>query len=60
MKKIPKAIYMTADELDLRIRDREAEVERLAHDCERRQTILKEVARLRIYAEAKRWLGARD
>jgi hypothetical protein len=55
MKRIPKVIYQTADEIDLRIVERENEAARLPPG-ESRQSILKEIAQLRMYAEAKRWI----
>jgi hypothetical protein len=56
MKKIPKANYQTAEELDARIKAREAEAASLPSG-EARQSILKEVAQLRAYADVKRWLA---
>jgi hypothetical protein len=55
MKRIPKAIYMTSSELDERIRQREADAA-MQSDGETRQTILKEIAQLRWYADTKRWI----
>jgi hypothetical protein len=55
MKPIPKAIYQTPSELDKRIAERENEAAKLPPG-EPRQSILKEVAQLRMYAEAKRWI----
>jgi hypothetical protein len=57
MKKIPKAVYATSDEIDARIKLREAEVDQVT-DATARQSILKEIAQLRVYAEAKRWTSA--
>ena len=54
MRKIPKVIYQTADQIDARIRDREGDAARLPQG-DQRQSILKEIAQLRMYAEAKRW-----
>jgi protein-disulfide isomerase-like protein with CxxC motif len=54
MRKIPKVIYQTADQIDARIKDREVDAARLPQG-EQRQSILKEIAQLRMYAEAKRW-----
>jgi hypothetical protein len=54
MKRIPKPNYMTADEVDRRVEERAADAHALP-DGPARQAILKEVARLRMYAEAKRW-----
>lgn len=55
MKRIPKAIYQTADEIDLSIVERQSEVANLPPG-ELRQSILKEIAQLRLYADAKRWI----
>ena len=55
MKRIPKTIYQTADEIDLSIVERQHAVTKLPPG-ERRQSILKEIAQLRIYAAAKRWI----
>lgn len=54
MRKVPKTVYQTADEIDQRIKVREAAAAELPHG-EKRQSILKEVAQLRMYATAKRW-----
>jgi hypothetical protein len=56
MRPIPKAAYRSAAELDEIVKQREAEAA-LLPPGEARQSILKEIARLRIYADAKRWLG---
>lgn len=56
MKTIPKATYETAEQLDQRISLREAEAAALPPGSSR-QSILIEVARLRAYADMKRWLG---
>jgi hypothetical protein len=55
MKRIPKAIYRTAEEIDLSIVERQNEVANLPPG-ELRQSILKEIAQLRMYADAKRWI----
>ena len=57
MRPIPNVVYRSATELDQLIKQREAEATALPPG-EARQSILKEVARLRIYADAKRWLNA--
>jgi hypothetical protein len=56
MKKIPKATYQTAEQLDVRIKTREADAATLPPG-EARQSILKEVAQLRAYADIKRWMS---
>jgi hypothetical protein len=55
MKRIPKAIYQTVEEIEARIRAREEDAVRLPPG-EPRQSVLKEIAQLRLYAEAKRWV----
>jgi hypothetical protein len=55
MKRIPQAIYQTSEELDARILELTVKVHN-ADGSEERQTILKEIAQLRMYAEAKRWI----
>jgi hypothetical protein len=55
MRKIPQAIYLSADEIELLVREREADADALP-DGPERQAILKEIAQLRMYAEAKRWI----
>jgi hypothetical protein len=57
MKKIPKATYQTTEELDAHIRARQADAENLPSG-EARQSVLKEIAQLRAYADVKRWLAA--
>lgn len=56
MHPVPKATYRTAAELDELVKQREAEAATLPPG-EARQSILKEIARLRIYADAKRWMS---
>jgi hypothetical protein len=56
MRPIPKVVYRTAAELDDLIRQREGEAACLPPG-DSRQSILKEIARLRIYADAKRWIN---
>jgi hypothetical protein len=56
MKRKPHALYQTPDELDERIVDHTAEAHKYPASSEERQAILKEIARLRLYAEAKRWI----
>lgn len=56
MKRIPKAVYQTADEIDARIRQRTADAHQQPEGSAERQAILKEIAQLRVYAEAKRWI----
>ncbi|MDQ8729181.1 hypothetical protein [Bradyrhizobium sp. LHD-71] len=55
MKKIPKANYPTREDIAERIKARECEASRLPPGPAR-QSILIEVAKLRAYAEVKRWL----
>jgi hypothetical protein len=55
MHKSPKPIFMSADEIERLIKDRIADADALPDGSER-QSILKEIAQLRLYAEAKRWI----
>ena len=55
MRKIPKAIYLSAEEIEEQIRDLQADAGAL-EDGPERQAILKEIAQRRMYAEAKRWI----
>jgi hypothetical protein len=55
MRKIPQAIYLSACEIEQLIEERKADADELPDGTER-QTILKEIAQLRMYAEAKRWI----
>jgi hypothetical protein len=55
MRKIPKAIYLTAAEIEDQIRDLQADADALEEGPER-QAILKEIAQRRMYADAKRWI----
>ena len=56
MKGKPHPLDQTADELDERIVECTAEAHQYPASSEERQAILKEIARLRLYAEAKRWI----
>jgi hypothetical protein len=55
MRKTPATVYLTPSQIEDRIREREAETVELP-DGDERRAILKEIARLRLYADAKRWL----
>ena len=57
MKRIRKAIYQTAEQIELRIRERETEAIDVPPNTDEHRAIMKEIAQLRIYAEAKRWLA---
>ena len=57
MKRIPKAIYQTADEIEARIADLQADADALPDGAER-QAMLKDIAQLRVYSEAKRWMAS--
>ena len=56
MKRVPKVTYQTVAELELRIKAREADAASLPAG-EPRQSVLKEIARLRTYASVKQWLS---
>jgi len=57
MNNIPKVTYETPDQLAERIRARELEVEQLPSGTVR-QSALIEIAKLRAYADEKRWLSS--
>ena len=56
MKRIPKAVYAATEELEERIKLRQEQADN-AIDAMARQSILNEIAQLRVYAEAKRWMS---
>jgi hypothetical protein len=58
MKRIPKAIYLTPDEIEMRIAARENDALTLSPDTDAHRAIMKEIAQLRLYAEAKRWMAS--
>ena len=55
MRKIQKAIYLSADEIEQQITDLRADADALP-DGPERQDVLEEIAQLRMYADAKRWI----
>lgn len=57
MRKIPKAIYLSAEEIEEVLKERLADSDTLP-DGPERQELLKEIAQLRMYAEAKRWIAS--
>ena len=57
MRKIAKAVYQTPDELEQRIKEREADATMLPPGAAR-QSVMKEIAQLRLYASIKRWAEA--
>lgn len=58
MKRVPKAIYQTAAEIEARIASLETNALLLSPESAEHRAIMKEIAQLRIYAEAKRWMVA--
>lgn len=58
MKRIaPRAIYQTPAEIEENIRQREIDAMRIPPDSDEHRNIMQQIAKLRIYAEAKRWLA---
>ena len=49
MRRIPKVIYLTADEIDARIRDRENVAMALEPTSDEHRVLMKEIAQLRVY-----------
>jgi hypothetical protein len=58
MKRIPKAIYRTADEIEAQIKRRETDALFLEPDTDQHRAIMQEIAQLRVYWETKRWLAS--
>jgi len=54
MKRIPKAIYQSPAEIEEEIRQRELEALELPPESDEHRALMKEIAQLRIYADAKR------
>lgn len=57
MRRLPKAIYESADQIEARIRQRELDAINLRPESAEHRAIMKEIAQLRVYADAKRWLS---
>lgn len=57
MKRIPKAIHLSVDDIEQRIRNLENSALRLRADQAEHRAVMQEIARLRIVVDAKRWLG---
>lgn len=55
MKRLPQVIYMSPEEIDALVKQRETDAASIPLG-EARLSILKEIARLRMYADAKRWI----
>jgi len=58
MKRVPKAVYLTADQIEERIRGLETSALQLRADQNEHREIMQEIAKLRIYADAKRWIDS--
>ena len=58
MRRIPEAIYQSADEIDARISERESDALWLDPSSGLDREIMKEIAQLRIYSHAKRWMAS--
>jgi hypothetical protein len=56
LRKIKPAVYQTVADLDRRIAEREAEALQLVPGAAK-QSILREIAQLRAYADMKRWVA---
>lgn len=57
MRKRPKANYQTPEEIEKRIRELELGSMRIPADTDERCATMQEIAKLRIYAAAKRWVA---
>jgi hypothetical protein len=56
VRKIPSAVYQTPDQLEARIRKRMDDAMLISPDTDQHREIMKEIAQLRVYADAKRWI----
>jgi hypothetical protein len=57
MRKVPKTIYQTPADIEERIRRLEADSMNLRADTDEHRHVMQEISKLRIYADAKRWLA---
>lgn len=57
MKRIRKAIYQKPEEIDARIAELSADAAAMP-DGPDREGLLREIAQLRMYADAKRWIDS--
>ena len=58
MKRIPTPTYKSVEEIEAQIEGLEFDAMRLAPDSEQSRIIMQQIARLRVYAEMKRWVAA--
>jgi hypothetical protein len=56
MRPVRKTIDLSSEEIDARAADLAAQAAALPGDGEAQRAILNEIAQLRIYADAKRWM----
>jgi hypothetical protein len=56
MKRIPRAIYLSADDLEAEIENLQSEAMRLPPDGPKHRELMQDIAKLRVYADMKRWL----
>jgi hypothetical protein len=57
MQKLPKAIYQTPAQIEERVRMLESKAMDLRSQSAEHRQIMQDIAKLRIYADAKRWLA---
>jgi hypothetical protein len=57
MRRLPKAVYQTPAEIEARIQRRMDEALSLGPQTKEHREIMKEIAQLRVYADAKRWMA---
>jgi polyhydroxyalkanoate synthesis regulator protein len=58
MRRLPNTIYLTLDELDQIVKERQALAD-ATDDGDKPRAILPDIVQLRTYAEAKRWVESR-
>jgi len=57
MHKMPKAVYQSPAEIEERIRKLESNSMCIRADTEEHRKIMQDISKLRIYADAKRWMA---
>jgi hypothetical protein len=57
MKRIPIAIYSSADEIEATIRQLETDALALPPDSDQHRHLMQQISKFRIYADTKRWLA---
>jgi hypothetical protein len=57
MRRIPKATYQTPEHIEARIAERMNDALSFPPDSAEHRALMQEISKLKIYAEAKRWIA---